>query len=183
MTSVDIILVLIIAAAFLVGFLWGIIRSLLMLAGWFVVFVLAAILSVPVGDYLTGQWTSYGPEWNHMAAFAILYIGLLIVAMILCWIGIKGAQGLSKYRLLDDIVSGSVMAVVAILGIAGVMVVLASAYTGPAGASILGPDWTRQLYQNLLDSQIGAALDRTLIPFLGSILGPLLPSHISRVMA
>ncbi|MBX3029228.1 MAG: CvpA family protein [Chloroflexi bacterium] len=182
MTSVDIVLVLIIAAAFLVGFLWGIIRSLLMVAGWFVVFVIAAILSVPVGDYLTSQWTSYGPEWNHMAAFAILYVGLLILSMILCWMGVKGAQGLSKYPLLDDVASGTFMALVAVLGITGVIVVLASAYAGAGGMSLLGPDWTRQLYQNLLDSQIGSTLQRTIIPLLGTVLGPLLPTHISRVM-
>lgn len=182
MTSVDIILVLIIAGAFVVGFLWGLIRSLLMVAGWFLVFVLAALLSVPVGDYLTSQWTSYGPEWNHMAAFAILYVGLLILAVILCWMGIKNSQGLTKYRLFDDLVSGAAMAFVAILGVTGVIVVLASAYAGPTGASVLGPDWTRQLYQNLHDSQIGMVIEGTIIPFLGTVLGPLLPSHISRVM-
>jgi hypothetical protein len=181
-TSVDIVLVLIIAGAFVVGFLWGLIRSLLMVAGWFVVFILAALLSVPVGDYLTSQWTAYGAEWNHMAAFAILYIGLLILAVILCWMGIKNTQGLTKYRLFDDLVSGAAMAFVAVLGITGVLIVLASAYAGPGGASILGPDWTRQLYQNLLDSQIGSAVGRSIVPLLGTILGPLLPTHISRVM-
>ncbi len=70
MTSVDIVLVLIIAGAFVLGFLWGVIRSLLMLAAWFVVFVLSAILSVPLGDYLSNQWNTYSSDWNHMAAFA-----------------------------------------------------------------------------------------------------------------
>ena len=69
MTSVDIVLVLIIAGAFVLGFLWGVIRSLLMLAAWFVVFVLSAILSVPVGDYLSNQWNTYSADWDHMAAF------------------------------------------------------------------------------------------------------------------
>jgi hypothetical protein len=183
MTSVDIVLVLIIAGAFLVGFLWGIIRSLLMLAAWFVVFVLSAILSVPVGDYLTNQWTSYGADWNHMAAFGILYVLGLIISMVLAWIGIRGPQGVTKYRLLDDIGSGALMAFVAVLGIAGFMVVLGSAYAGPPGATVLGPDWSRDLYNSLTgNSQIGSGLADTLIPALGSILGLLLPGYIREVM-
>ena len=81
MTTFDIVLVLVIAGAFVVGFLWGVIRSLLMLAGWFVVFLLAALLSVPVGDYLNGQWTAYDAHWNHMAAFAILYFAGIVLAV------------------------------------------------------------------------------------------------------
>jgi hypothetical protein len=182
MTSVDIVLVLIIAGAFLVGFLWGVIRSLLMLAGWFVVFVLSAILSVPVGDYLTNQWTAYSADWDHMAAFGILYVGGLIAAVVLAWVGVKGAQGVTKYRLLDDIGSGALMAFVAVLGIAGFIVVLSTAYFGPPGATVVGPDWTRDLYNSLINSQIGSGLADTLIPALGSILGLLLPDYVREVM-
>ncbi len=182
MTTFDIVLVLVIAGAFIIGFLWGVIRSLLMLAGWFAVFLLAALLSVPVGDYLNGQWTAYDTHWNHMAAFAILYFAGIVLAGILCWIGIKGAQGLSKYRLLDDIVSGTIMAIVAILSISGLIVLLATAYRGSLGFAVVGPDWTREVYQSLLDSRIGDALERTVIPVLGTVLGPLLPAEIRQVM-
>ena len=184
MTSVDIVLVLIIAGAFLLGFLWGVIRSVLMLAGWFVVFVLAAILSVPLGDYLANQWNSYSAEWNDMAAFAILYIAGLALALILTWIGIRGPQGVTRYRLLDDVGSGALMAFVAVLGIAGAITILATAYAGPPGAeTVVGPDWTRDMYTALLhDSQIGSGIADTLIPALGSILGILLPGHVREVM-
>jgi hypothetical protein len=183
MTGVDIVLVLIIAGAFILGFVWGVIRSLVMLAAWFVVFVLAAILSQPVGDYLTRQWSSYDAAWNHMAGFAILYFLGLTVSLILAWVGIRGPQGVTKYRLLDDIGSGALMAFVAVLSIAGWIVVLGTAYFGPAGATVLGPDWTRDLYNQLVQgSQIGSGLADTLIPALGAILGLLLPGYVREVM-
>ena len=182
MTSLDIVLVLVIAGAFIVGFLWGVIRSLLMFVAWFVVFVLSALLSVPVGDYLTTQWSNYDADWDHMAAFAILYFAGLVLAAILLWIGVKGAQGLSRYRLLDDSVGGAFMAATAALGIAGVIIILATAYQGPTGTQVNGPDWTRDLYQSLLDSRIGDAIARTLIPALGTLLGPLLPAYVRQVM-
>jgi putative Mn2+ efflux pump MntP len=181
-TTFDIVLVLVIAGAFVLGFLWGVIRSLLMLAGWLAVFLLSALLSVPAGDYLTGQWSAYDTHWNHMAAFAILYFAGLVLAAILIWIGVKGAQGLSKYRLLDDVVSGSIMAIVAVLGIAGLIVILATAYRGSLGFAVIGPDWTREVYQALLDSRIGDGLTRTVIPLLGTLLGPLLPGYVRQVM-
>lgn len=182
MTTFDILLVLIIAGAFVVGFLWGAVRSLLMLAAWFAVFLLAALLSVPVGDYLTTQWSAYDTHWNHMAAFAILYFAGLVLAAILIWVGVKGAQGLSRFRLLDDIVSGAIMAVVAVLAITGVIVLLATAYRGSLGFAVIGPDWTREVYQALLDSRIGDGLTRTVIPLLGTLLGPLLPAYVRQVM-
>lgn len=183
MTTFDILLVLIIAGAFVVGFLWGAVRSLLMLAAWFAVFLLAALLSVPVGDYLTTQWSAYDTHWNHMAAFAILYFAGLVLAVTLIWVGVKGAQGLSRYRLLDDVVSGAIMAVVAVLGIAGVIVLLATAYRGSLGFAVIGPDWTREVYQSLLDSRIGDGITRVIIPPLGTLLGLLLPGYVRQVMA
>ena len=68
------------------------------------------------------------------------------------------------------------MAFVAVLGIAGFMVVLGTAYRGAPGATVVGPDWTRELYNSLVtNSQIGSGLADTLIPALGSILSLLLP--------
>ena len=184
MTSVDIVLVLVIAGAFLIGFLWGVIRSLVMLGAWFVVFVLSALLSVPLGDYLSKQWNSYSADWNYMAAFAMLYVVGLIVAMVLARVGMRGPQGVTKYRLLDDVGSGALMAFVAILSIAGVLTILATAYAGPPEAeSVVGPDWSRDMYNSLLrNSQIGSGLADTLIPALGSILGVLLPGYVREVM-
>jgi len=99
MTSVDIVLVLIIAGAFVLGFLWGVIRSLLMLAAWFVVFVLSAILSVPARRLPLQPVELLQLDWNHMAAFAILYVGGLIIALVVAWVGVRGPQGVTKYRL------------------------------------------------------------------------------------
>lgn len=101
----------------------------------------------------------------------------------LAWIGVRGAQGVTKYRLLDDIGSGALMAFVAVLGIAGIIVILGTAYAGPPGATVVGPQWTREMYDNLLlNSQIGSGLADTLIPALGNILGILLPGYVREVM-
>ena len=45
-----------------------------------------------------------------------------------------------------------------------------------------GPEWTANLYQSMLNSNIGGAIDRELIPILGTVLGPILPPDVREVM-
>ncbi len=87
--------------------------------------------------------------------------------------------------MLDDLTGALVAVSVALLGIAGTMIVLATYYGNgstvidPAG----GPQWTATLYQSLLLSSIGAGINDTLVPFIGVVLGPFLPSTVSEVFA
>jgi len=178
-TSGDVVLLLIIGGSFLLGFLWGVIRSLLMLAAWFVVFIASAYLSEPVGNYLSGQWTNLERGYVHMVAFGLLYGTGLIVAVILVWQGTRGSQGMTRYAFLDDLVGGLVLACVAVLGIAGVMVVLGTYY---ASAPTLTGDWSANIYRALLDSSVGSSIHASLLPGLSSILGPVLPASIHHTM-
>lgn len=72
---------------------------------------------------------------------------------------------------------------VAVLSIAAVMIIL-STYYG-AGVEVVdpggGPQWTADLYQNLLSSNIGSGVDEQLIPIIGTIPGPLLPADVREV--
>jgi hypothetical protein len=178
-TSGDVVLLLIIGASFLLGFLWGVVRSLLMLAAWFVVFIVSAYLSEPVGNYLSGQWNNLEHGYVHMVAFGLLYGAGLIVAVILVWQGTRGSQGLTRFAFLDDLVGGLVLAGVAVLGIAGVMVVLGTYYTS---APTLTGDWSANIYHALLLSSVGSSINQNVLPGLSSILGPVLPASIRHTM-
>lgn len=179
MTSTDIILLLIIAGAFLIGFFWGVIRGLIALAAWFVVFVLSAHVSLPVGDYLTTQWTQYGSAYDHMLAWLITFGLGYTITLVLIVIGTRGSQDLSRYPLLDDLIGGLLGAVIAILCIAAVIAILRSFYGAgaPAGAA-LGATWTSDLYRSLVDSTIGGRISDSLVPALMTLLGPLMPASI-----
>ena len=43
-----------------------------------------------------------------------------------------------------------------------------------------GPDWTANLYQSLLNSTIGRGINEQLVPLIGTVLGPILPSRRAR---
>ena len=72
---------------------------------------------------------------------------------------------------------------VAVLGIAGVMIILATFYgTGEVVVDATGgPEWTAALYQSLIDSTIGSGISERLIPLIGLILGPILPANVRDV--
>jgi uncharacterized membrane protein required for colicin V production len=177
MTSADILLLLILAGAFLIGFFWGIVRGLLALAAWVVVFLLSAHLSVPVGDYLTRQWSNFSPEYTHMLSFLIVYALLMLLSLILIHIGVKGSQDVSRWPLADDLVGGALAVALAILIIAGTIAILQIFYK-PEPLSSASAQWTLDLYNGLHSSTIGGQIESGLVPFIASILGPLLPPSV-----
>jgi uncharacterized membrane protein required for colicin V production len=177
MTTADVMLILILAGAFLIGFFWGIVRGLIALAAWVVVFLLAAHLSGPVGDYLQNQWRNFSPEYNHMLAFLILFGLLFSASLVIIQIGTKGSQDLSRYPLVDDIVGGLVGATLAVLAVAAAMAILRTFYE-PAAVSVAGAEWTADLYVALKRSTIGGQIGTGLVPMIAALLGPLLPATI-----
>ena len=75
--TMDIYLLVIIVAALVLGFFWGAVRSLMLLAAGLLAFVTGAYLQLQLGSYLAGQWTDYAAGFSEMAAFALIYLGML----------------------------------------------------------------------------------------------------------
>lgn len=182
MTSADILLVLIIGGAALIGFFWGVLRMLLLLAGWVVVFIAAAYVADPLGRYLASQWTSLGAAFNYMAAFGIAYALGFILAIILVLTTTRGAQDLTRFPLLDDFAGAASGAAIAVLALAGLVVILRTFYGDTAPGVGMGLDWTLSLYRGLVESVIGRDIARTLVPVLGTVLGPVLPAAVRSAM-
>src|SRR3990172_8016574 len=151
--TTDIFLLVIIVSALVVGFFWGAGRSVLLLGAWLAAFLTGAYLKLQAGAWLSRQWTDFPPAFDEMAAFALVYLGILLAAPILIVIGTKGDQSLSRYQALDDIAGALFASAVAILGIAGLIVVLSTYYAGLAPAETGGPEWVGNLYRSLLASR------------------------------
>ncbi len=181
--TTDIFLLVIIVSTLVVGFFWGAARSLLLLAAWVLAFLVGAYLKVELGSYLAQYWDNFPPAFNDMAAFGLIYMGLLLAAPVIIVVALRGNQHITQYQVLDDLVGAFFAVLVAVLGIAGVIIVLATFYgTGDdIFASTGGPDWTANLYVSLLESNIGEAINERLVPFIGFVLGPFLPPDVREV--
>jgi hypothetical protein len=181
--TMDIYLLVIIISCLVVGFFWGAARSIMLLGAWLLAFVSGAYLKLELGSYLSTRWTNYSPQFADMASFAIIYLGILIAAPVLIAATTKGDQRVSRFQALDDLVGAFFFMFVAILGIAGVIIVLSTFYgTGTTAVVTGGPDWTANLYVSLVDSTIGGAIKEQIVPLLGTILGPILPPDVREVM-
>jgi hypothetical protein len=112
-------------------------------------------------------------------------VGLLLAAPVVIFVGTRGGQRVSRYQVVDDLVGALFATFVAVLGIAGLIIVLSTFYgTDPAVSDPLGgPLWTANLYQSLLSSSIGSSIERYLVPLIGTLLGPILPLDVREVFA
>ncbi len=181
--TTDIYLLIIIVSALVVGFFWGAVRSLLLLGAWVLVFLVAAHLKGDLGGYLTEQWTSYPARYTDMAAFGIIYVGLLLAAPVIILVSTGGDQSLSRFQVMDDLVGAFVAVLVAVLGIAGLMIILSTFYgTDPAFVEPGGgPQWSANLYQSLLNSSIGSSIEQHVVPIIGTLFSPVLPPNVRQV--
>lgn len=183
--TTDIFLLVIIVSTLVVGFFWGAVRSLMLLAAWILAFFAGAYLQTELGAYLARQWGNYDPAFNQMAAFGIIYVFLLLSAPVIIFIVTRSNQRLTRYQVLDDLTGALFAVLVAVLGIAGLMIVLATYYGDgePAVQELGGPAWTASLYESLLNSNIGSNIYELIVPIIGFVLGPLLPRVVADVFA
>jgi uncharacterized membrane protein required for colicin V production len=184
-STMDIYLLVLIVAALVVGFFWGATRSLLLLAAWLAAFLAAAHLRLNLGSYLAQQWTDYPASFSSMAAFGIIYVGVLVAAPVAIIMTTKGSTRISANQALDDLAGAVLAAFAAILGIAGLIVVMSMFYGRPEPiiSSQGGPEWTASLYESLINSAIGSSIADRLIPLLEVVLKPVLPYEVWEVMA
>jgi uncharacterized membrane protein required for colicin V production len=183
--ATDIFLLVIIVSTLVVGFFWGAVRSLMLFAGWIIAFLAGAYLQTELGSYLARQWDNYVPAFSQMAAFAIIYLFILLGTPVIIFIVSRSSQRVTRYQVLDDLVGAGFAVFVAVLGIAGVLIVLATYYGDgqPVVEQAGGPAWTANLYQSLLLSTIGGGINDHIVPIIGFVLGPFLPQNVREVFA
>ena len=180
--TTDIFLLVIIVSTLVVGFFWGAMRSLMLLAGWIIAFLAGAYLQTDLGAYLARQWANFDALFNQMAAFALIYIAILVAAPVVIFMVTRSSQRVTRWQVLDDLVGALFAVFVAVLGIAGVMIILATYYGSDPVVNVAGgPQWTANLQQSLLLSSIGGNIYEHLVPIIGAIFGPGMPSSVNEV--
>jgi uncharacterized membrane protein required for colicin V production len=183
MTPMDIYILTIFVAAFVVGFFWGALRSLTLLATWLVAFLGGAHLKLLVGSYLARQWANLEPAFNEMAAFGIVYLGILAVAPPVIFIASKGDQGLVRWETLNDLAGGMLAFAAAVLTVAGLIIVLQTFYGAPNVDVRMSPSWTADLHRSLTGSTLGASVEERVIPLMEPLLRLLVPGNVAEAMA
>ncbi len=181
MTAADIVLLMLLAGSFVLGFLQGVIRQLLEIGAFLVAFVVAAHLRGPVGDWVSGQWTQLSPSYGAMLAFGGLFLAFFIPALVTIQFAGSSTE-LTRHALLDDALAGLLGLALGLLVLSGIVAILGSYYSDVRPAPANDISWIGSLHTALAGSAIGGGLGSSLVPGLVAILGPLLPSSVREVV-
>lgn len=178
--EVDVVLVVLLAAGFLLGVLRGAVRQLIALGAWVVAFIIASYLRPLVGDWIASNAGQYSREYVDMLAFLGSFLVLFALAVVVIEIG-GSTIHLTRRVAVDEILGGLLALGATLLAIAAVVIALDSYYAAspPGGAAELG--MVHELHSALARSTIVSSMHDSLIPGLMALLGPLLPANIPAV--
>ena len=175
----DLVLLGLFAGFIIGGWRSGFIRRLAGLIYLVISFVLGAYLRGPLGAIVVGIFPhipkTYADMVGYSAAFAILVFAFnLFSSVILSKVAV---QGLSK---VTDKVLGAVFGGIEAALIASAAIVILHTYSTEVGAlaKLAGFGILKDVADGIDTSTIGQILEKTTVPFVLAILGPLLPSDI-----
>ncbi len=178
--EVDVAIVVLLVAGFLLGYLRGAIRQLIVVGAWLVTFVASAYLREPVGDWIAANATEYSREHVEMLAFAVVFLVLFTLAVLVIEIG-GSTVHLTPRVAVDEVIGGVLALGATLLMIAALVIVLDTYYLANPPAGVPEFDFVSHLSLAFDRSTIVGFLHDSLIPGLISLLGPLLPADIRAV--
>ncbi len=179
----DVVLVLLLAGGFVLGFFRGVIRQLLLFAAWAVIFVIAAYLRVPLGEWLASSSPQFSGEYPVMLSFLALFGTLFVGALLLVEFG-GGGSSLTRHPLIDDVLGGLMGLAIAAVFIASIIVILNS-YFLRAGATPQAGElsWLRDIHSALDESVVAQVIREWIVRGMSFVLGPLLPADLRTALA
>ncbi len=177
-TLFDILFLLLLLGALVLGFVQGAIRRLLGIVSLVLAFLIAVNLRDPLGAFLAKNWTQFPTEYSYMLAF----LGLFVLGAVLLTILIQGFYHRSLIRnsqALDEIV-GAVLGVLQAILLVGLLGIILDSYFKVPGAPHTSGElgFLRSLYEAWDGSEVALVYRDVLIPAFLSLVGWLVPDAI-----
>ena len=175
----DLLVLLILAALFILGFIQGTLRRLLGIGSIIFSFLLAANLRGPLGDFLAPNWSQFPGEYSQMIGFGIVFVAASLAFSLLIQAFYTKTPLFPKYTVVDELLGGLLGIVQGLLLIGAMIVILDSFFRIP-GITPQAAElpFLRELF-NAYDQSTTADIFRTtLIPAFMTILGPLIPNDL-----
>jgi len=162
------------------GWVTGFVRRLAGLAFLLVAFLVGARLREPVGALISGLFPGIPDGWTDMigysVAFGVVYTGLNVVAG-----GVLRKVAVGGMSRATDRLLGAVLGGVEGLILASIAIVILHAYATPG--STIETLANMAILPNLVSavdaSTVGRFLERTTVPIVLKLLGPLLPTDLT----
>ena len=168
---------------FVLGYIQGAIRRLVGLLSVTFSFFLAAVLSVPVGDFLASNWTYYPKEYSVMIGFGVVFLAAVVAFALVVQGTYKKVELFAKYPVLDEVLGGILGVCQGLLLLLFVTIILDQYFLNvPAGFDnelfFLRPFW-----EALNSSGTGQLIHESVAPQFVMLFSFLLPDYIENTYA
>jgi uncharacterized membrane protein required for colicin V production len=127
----DLVIVLVLFAFFILGFMQGTIRRLLGIAAIVLSFVLAANLRQPLGDFLKANWSQFPPDYAVMVGFGTVFVAAMVASTLVIQSYYQKVPLFAKHPVIDELLGGALGIVQGILILGAVIIILDTWFTIP----------------------------------------------------
>jgi len=178
----DLLVVLILAALFILGFIQGTVRRLLGIASLLFSFLLAANMRGPLGDFLATNWSQFPEEYSRMVGFGTIFVAASLAFSLVIQAFYTKTPLFPKYTIIDELLGGILGIVQGVVLLGAVIVILDSFFRIPG----IAPQPTelpflRELFTAYDGSATAELFRSTLIPAFMAVTGPLMPVDIRSI--
>jgi uncharacterized membrane protein required for colicin V production len=180
LSPIDLFIVLCLAAGVFAGFTQGLIRYALSALVVLIAFVIASQLRGPMYDLLN-FWNAFTPDLRRLIIFLVLFIGLVIAG----WFIVRAFYRRTRLPIVKqlDELGGAVLGLLfAALAIVFLMVVMDTFFAGANDTEVASAGWLGGFYRAMNDSVLVEFFRSTLIPTLGFLAKPFVPSDVARLL-
>jgi len=177
--TIDLLLFVLFAAFFVLGFGQGTIRRLIGIGSILFSFFFAANLAEPLGGFLGSNWTQFSRQYAYMVGFGTVFVAASLAFALVAQGFYKPQPLFEKVRFVDEILGGLLGLVQGAI-ILGIIIVILSTFFVIPGIAPDGDELPllRDLWNALDGSVIADAFKADLIPVFFTITGFLLPDSI-----
>ena len=127
----DLVIVLVLFAFFILGFMQGTIRRLLGIAAIVLSFILAANLRQPLGDFLKANWSQFPPEYAVMVGFGTVFVAAMVSSTLVIQSFYQKVPLFAKHPVIDELLGGLLGIVQGVLILGAVIIILDTWFTIP----------------------------------------------------
>ena len=177
----DLLMLLALFAAFVLGFMQGTIRRLLGIISIVFSFFLAANLKEPLGDFLGREWTQFPPQYGEMLGFFTVFIAGVIASTLVIQGTYKRTALFEKYQFVDEIIAGLLGMFQLLMFLTFLMIILDSYFYLQLPIDAEEISHVRNFWATVSGSVTGEILHANIIPRFVDIFGLLLPSSIQEL--
>ena len=177
----DLIMLLVLFGAFIVGFMQGTIRRLLGIISIVFSFFFAANVKEPLGEFLGASWDQFPPEYGEMIGFLTIFMAGVIASSIVIQGTYKKTALFEKYQFVDEIIAGFLGVFQVVMFLTFVTLILDTYFLLGFTVDPQEIHHLRNFWTPLTESETGRILHQTIIPRFVDIFGLLLPESVEAI--